>query len=520
VQYAQTIWYALLSILHGGRLVFDTDCSTPDAIILVANVLEYCEYLGVAESIVVMLHDCVLDIPGICYSVEVNPCAYLQLGWDLQLPVLYLDAARHIIGRVPLAQLEDGRFPFDPNCDLEASWSFFEQEMMVLLHAGARAQVQEQLRLIREMMEVLSPERDSLSIPKTHAMLPSRPRMRECVAEAKSLLRSQIAFISKKARDQEKEHECLNLRRYFVSLLRFLRNQSDGALQRKFRVKDVAAIHHFYVPHLRLALVKFMLALECCILDSPLFKDANHLYTEHDPYTHGGQVQEGLHDARCQRCCRANSSEDAEYEGNFAWLDPKTLFPVWMDKPWPLNEMVCRHENAKPSTEVCPPAASDKWIVAIGLGDIVDPKKNIDQRQPPRLSLDMNCSDFPGSALATLFGEQETDFGNGNTSADEDDPLPLTPNYATAAEYSDRLAEQLGDRDDLQLPRRFINKPSPGIEKWLDSSPSCTCKMPEERTQIPIRPINFTRMQLSDFVPGKGHPEESEEGDDSEGDSE
>jgi hypothetical protein len=103
--------------------------------------------------------------------------------------------------------------------------------MMVFLYAGARAQAQEQLALIKEMMEIVSPaERESLIIPKTGAHLPKRNCMRECVVVAKSLLRPRIMFLAKQTRIKEEQRQCLNLRVQLTSLLRFLRGKRDGAL--------------------------------------------------------------------------------------------------------------------------------------------------------------------------------------------------------------------------------------------------------------------------------------------------
>jgi hypothetical protein len=68
------------------------------------------------------------------------------------------------------------------------------------------------------------------------------------------------------------------------------------------------------------------------------------------------------------------------------------------------------------------------------------------------LLLDINCDDLPRSAFLMLFGEQEMIIAEEAVPGDDKDELPLAPNFATAGAYSDRLAEQLGDDDNWQLP--------------------------------------------------------------------
>ena len=385
LEYTTIIWKALLLAMHGKKLELDLQWSVRTLVLFFANLHTYAEYLMLNDEVKLHLLHSILDIPGIWDFVKENPRASFHLGHDFQVPNLYLDAARHLIGKEhPSVFRSAGHRPDEnePDLKLLAYFDFppFDHEMLSLLHSGSLALRDAATNLSQELIRVVimsqNPDVGYGAPWRSVGIFWQGKRGDEIAKALTSLLSPQVLDVAclllrVNRRDPHRvgESSCGPGQAAFHALRNLqksLSEQSDHDLEERFQLRQLARRVRAFLPNLGLAMKGYMNQILELIRETSIFQEPDHEYTPNvaDPKL---PLKSPVHAPNCAKCFRARSESD-EY---FTYFDTRQAYPGWAQRPWPLTETAspCLHSKQAFLEELETTPATLSWLTKIGLGD-------------------------------------------------------------------------------------------------------------------------------------------------------
>ena len=309
VQYVRTIWQVLLSAMYGRSPAFHPDAPSHVLVLFVANLLEYADYLMLDDTVKSLLQHSIIDIPGIWSSVKDNPRGFLRLGYMFRVPSLYLDAARHLIGKTTPRQFEVHA--------VHGVSTGLDTDTLELLRSGSKALHERVIRLSRELIATVTLRQDSDAKRYSYSL----GHMNDCrlsfsgkrgleVAKALSSVLAPsvlgVAYALLLDTDNDGSHNFLcgpgqAAFRKLKDLHKSMSEQSDSHLDREFGLRQLALDSGFYVPKLRANMESYMSSIRDRIQFSEFFESAEHEFD-------ANRLQEDIplgcpiHSAHCARC--------------------------------------------------------------------------------------------------------------------------------------------------------------------------------------------------------------------------
>jgi hypothetical protein len=97
LSYVRALWRCILHLVYGSKQFLKPPGKYPPAkkVVFIANLYAYAELLDLNESIMARIREEMRSIPHIWVLVSKNADIFIDLGYEMKMPDLYMDAVKH-----------------------------------------------------------------------------------------------------------------------------------------------------------------------------------------------------------------------------------------------------------------------------------------------------------------------------------------------------------------------------------------------------------------------------------------
>ena len=383
LKHAQSIWMAIISLAYGRELRSARHATWRDTICFIGNLLTHAEVLGMSKTAVNGIGRFLLARPNLGREVSQDPEIFFHLARRLRLPHLYLDAAKHLIGRnVGLRDPDEEARGFNTD-----NKRYYTMEKMALLTAGMSILCDELLNLRRSVGHFSSFSEVLLHLETSESnLLPDSEGEEDKYKDvAKQLLSSEHNAVIVETGTDEPGHQhwgCFTgLRWLHESIV----EHPAETMHHWAKIALPAAKEHMLDPQMLWRwLLLALRSIRKSLRKSPLYQHPNHVCTN------------GIRP--CQKCNR--SQVDAKR--HFAWLDPDEILKGMPERPWPLEEDLSSAVTAPQLLERKTTSASYEWMLKIGLGEVSKHLQEKPAETPKIANNGYDCAEHNVSDMVTV----------------------------------------------------------------------------------------------------------------------
>ena len=383
VRYAQEIWKGLILLLYGKPITLFSRCDWRRKIGYIANLLLYCEYLGMETVAPLQLGNALMSIPYLYQHVYEEPQTFFHLAHRLSLPSIYIEAAKHLL-RPDCASIFHGicgnSFHAPHHSDRDADSKYYNMDMLALLMA-AKTSLNNELGAARRYFTSLYADpfctHNSWVLPRAPGtgMEVFSDKEWDTYKDAITLMfRDVFRAFALENHDGQTVHPylCPNGARWDTE------NPSGNIItfDRMVTTLDKRLVEHTLnineqAEKLALDPEKLMQGV-MYLLRGHDFWEAGRLLPIKDHTCNQDHVPADDEQSSCwsypRQLCRRCPFSKHPVDSYFAWLDPDSLFPGRDDRPWPLDEDIEDNYKTRTSDSVVTSPASHAYLESIGLG--------------------------------------------------------------------------------------------------------------------------------------------------------